>query len=112
MDRKTLRAINRGDSVKHSTLEKVTNKLKIPVQHLLESGHLSQRTLIDKNDANSVLLRSVKATDIQAWINDRCTLKWKVLLDRIDRNGRKLVLDFSRFIDDWNEVLEDWEPSE
>jgi len=38
VDRKTLRAINDGKPVKETTLQKIADKLRVPMAHLVGSG--------------------------------------------------------------------------
>src|SRR5262245_44697093 len=100
MDRKTLRAINRGELVKDDTLIKVANKLRIPVQHLQETTEPSSSK--DKTDQNLLHLKTARTSDIKGLLSGAVGLKWRLLLDKIENPlSRDLILDFEKTIARW-----------
>jgi hypothetical protein len=104
VDRKTLRAINRGEHVKDTTVKAVVLGLGIPIRQLLVPPAPVQTEDARSSDevgANSVLLRVVKAHDVKLLLTGAVFLNWKLFLDRIDSEGRDTLLNFEKLIGQW-----------
>jgi transcriptional regulator with XRE-family HTH domain len=108
MDRKTLRAIDRGQPVKDTTLQKIAVELRVPIDHLLK-GPSEKNSKNNNAGANSILLRAVKAPEIKALLSKAVILKWKLLLDNLDsgtdtlefESTDEVILKFEKVVNQW-----------
>jgi transcriptional regulator with XRE-family HTH domain len=102
MDRKTLRAIDRGRPVKDTTLNKIAVKLRVPIDHLLE-GSSDKNLRTNDASANSILLRPVRAPEIKALLSEAALVQWKLLIDTLEEryvgeSTHELILEFERVV--------------
>jgi hypothetical protein len=86
VDRKTLRAINAGQPVKGTTLQSIADKLRIPIEHLLnaDKNEVGGNSIRDANQYRDIKLRQLDAAALRKLASEHGDeITWFLQMDRM-----------------------------
>src|SRR6476659_8644509 len=103
VDRKTLRAINNGKPVKETTLQKIADKLRVPMAHLVGSGmaesHDSDHE--HRDQYRELKLQRLNAAALRKLAGENDEINWILKFDQISEDLEKLLLRLSENLKGW-----------
>ena len=114
VDRKTLKLINDGKSVKETTIKMVMDALRLPVSHLLD--HARPSTLPDKvadisRRSYEAPLQKLNATLLKQMLDQTHPdeLVWRLNIDRASDEIKSKLLKFGKLVQEWLLHINNWD---
>lgn len=91
IDRKTLRAIDRGDAIKDSTLQKLALKMSLPPSSFLANANVDDQSALQEDASNEVLLSKMNSSSLCDCLDGCGTKTWKLELADIGEVEEKYL---------------------
>ena len=115
VDRKTLRSINKGQSVKESTLQAIADNLRVPLTHLLGQDRIASLQLnsdgpsrrsyeLELQPLNAIMLR--KMLD---HISMPDAIDWNLNINHVSDELETKLLKFETIVREWLLLINGWD---
>jgi hypothetical protein len=108
VDRKTIQAVNEGRPIKKSTVQRILDPIRVPLEHMTGAGSEPNPTgrsihNLDLALADGKILKRLLDGLIIVWEAEEY-IKWRVNLDRVDDALSSSLLDFKKKVGEYVEI--------
>jgi hypothetical protein len=96
-----LRAINAGQQVKETTLERIAVKLRVPIEHLIGSSAGDKSENVVGGDQSDVKLQQLDATGLRKVFEDTSDINWFLQIDQMPNELESLLTKLENALRGW-----------
>jgi hypothetical protein len=104
VDRKTLRLINAGKPVKRTTIQRIADRLRIPIAHFLGPDAIDKSEIVlDTGDRfPEIKLRQLDAGALRKLAGEYGDINWLLQVDKISEEQETLLLNLRENLRGWH----------
>jgi transcriptional regulator with XRE-family HTH domain len=108
IDRKTLAKIDRGEEVKLETLQKLANKLRVPIAHFdPPSGSSIDQVDSQLEEPGSVMLRKVDAEGLADLLKHNVSHQWQLNVHQVDDEVAAVLEQLEGAVSELNSYIQE-----
>jgi hypothetical protein len=96
-----LRAINEEKPVKETTLQKIADKLRVPLGHLRGPSNPDTRSAVAGGGLQEIKLEQLDATALRGIASDVREINWFLKIDQMPEELETLLLKLRKGLHDW-----------